>query len=576
MRLVLIFTLLTFNCGAADLVRAQSAAATVQLQDRDFVVNVVDDGAQGSSYVPLDNWIYLAMTRLHALGYVDTAFLGLRPWTRQSIAHMLEQSAEQIQTDPHSDQALSIYFAILREVQPGVEHPAGWKSPLFGLESTYAEMRDISGLPLRDSFHLGQSLVNDYGRPYEQGLNEYSGFSMRAQAGRLSLYVREEYQHAPSAAGYSDSLAQFLSESLDQVPFSPDQRQDTIPAGPIAAAYDSRVVEANLSYQLAGHEISFGKSDHWLGPAEGASMLWGNDAENIYAFEINRVEPLRIPGLSRLTGPFRYDFFVGSLKGHTYPNDPWVHMEKISFKPTKNLEFGFSRMDIWGGKRHAPITVHTFLHSFFSFQNVSLAEKDSTNDPGYRLGTFDVTYRVPHLRDWVTIYTDSVAHDSMNPSSNPNRSGWRPGFYLARFPGLEQLDFRAEASYTDTASWTIQSGQYTYWEGVQRQGPTNKGNLVGDWVGRQGKGGQAWLTWHLTPQQDIQFQYRNAKAATGFIPGGTTQNAFAIEVRKRFQKDVEVLGWAQFERWKAPIYQPGSEQDNTVSVRVTWFPGDAR
>lgn len=576
MRLVLIFTLLTFNCGVADLVRAQSAAATGQPRERDFAVNVVDDGAQSSSYVPLDSWIYPAIIRLHALGYVDTAFLGLRPWTRRSIAHMLERSAEQIQTDTNDDQALPIYFAIFREVQPVMEHAAGWKSPLFELESTYAEMREISGLPLRDSYHLGQSLVNDYGRPYEQGLNGYSGVSMRAQAGRFSLYVREEYQHAPSAAGYSDSLAQFLSEDLDEVPFSPDQQQDTIPAGPIAAANNSRVVEANLSYQLAGHEISFGKSDHWLGPAEGASMLWGNNAENIYAFEVNRVEPLYIPGLSRLTGPFRYDFFAGSIKGHTYPNDPWVHTEKISFKPTKNLEFGFSRMDIWGGKGHAPITLHTFLHSFFSFQNVSSAEKNSTDDPGYRLGTFDVTYRVPHLRDWVTIYTDSVAHDSVNPSSNPNRSGWRPGFYLAHFPGLEQLDFRAEASYTDTPGWTIQSGQYTYWEGVQRQGPTNKGNLVGDWVGRQGKGGQAWLTWHLTPQQDIQFQYRNAKAATGFIPGGTTQNAFAIEVRKRFLKEVEVLGWAQFERWKAPIYQPGLEQDNSVSFRVTWFPREVR
>ena len=99
-------------------------------------------------------------------------------------------------------------------------------------------------------------------------------------------------------------------------------------------------------------------------------MLWSNNAEDIYDFEINRIEPLRIPGLSRLTGPFRYDFFVGSLKGHTYPNDPWVHVEKVSFKPTRNLEFGFSRMVIWGGKGHEPITLHTFLHSFFSVSNV--------------------------------------------------------------------------------------------------------------------------------------------------------------------------------------------------------------
>ena len=42
-------------------------------------------------------------------------------------------------------------------------------------------------------------------------------------------------------------------------------------------------------------------------------------------------------------------------------------MEKISFRPTENLEFGFERSVIWGGKDHEPITLHTFLKSFFSF-----------------------------------------------------------------------------------------------------------------------------------------------------------------------------------------------------------------
>ncbi|MGD0157835.1 MAG: hypothetical protein ABSB50_17230 [Terracidiphilus sp.] len=34
---------------------------------------------QGSVYLPLDNWVYSALDRLHALGYVDTAFLACGP-----------------------------------------------------------------------------------------------------------------------------------------------------------------------------------------------------------------------------------------------------------------------------------------------------------------------------------------------------------------------------------------------------------------------------------------------------------------------------------------------------------------
>jgi hypothetical protein len=557
--------------GAGPGARAQSAGRQAVSADA-FPVSMADEtGAAGSAYVPVDSWMYAALDRLHALGYVDTAYLGLRPWTRLSIACMLEQSADDMRADSGNDEARTIYFALLRAVEPDRRHAASGGA-YATLESVYEELRGMGGTPLRDSFHLGQSVVNDYGRPYENGFNDYSGLSARAGAGRLSLYVRGEVEHAPAAAGYSPTLAEFLSDTVDGIPFAANPVQDTLPEGPIAATGAVRVMEANVSYHLLNHEISFGKSDHWMGPGKGASMLWSNNAEDIYAFEIDRVEPLRIPGLSWLTGPFRYDFFVGSLKGHTYPNDPWVHVEKISFKPTRDLELGFDRMVIWGGKGHEPITLRTFLRSFFSVQNVPVAVKDSRRDPGARFGTFDFSYRIPGLRRWITVYTDSLVHDDVSPISAPQRSGIRPGIYLARFPHCEHLDLRVEAASTDTPVSSAQSGQFLYWEGVQRQGPTNKGFLVGDWVGRQGKGGQAWLTYHLSPREEVQIEYRNAKAASAFIPGGTTQNDFAAEVRKRVMKTIEIYGRVQYERWRAPLYMPGVQSDARAEVRITWFP----
>jgi hypothetical protein len=222
-------------------------------------------------------------------------------------------------------------------------------------------------------------------------------------------------------------------------------------------------------------------------------------------------------------------------------------MEKISFKPTCNLEFGFDRLTIWGGKGHAPITVHSFLHSFFSFQNVTVAEKQSRNDPGARFGTFDLSYRLPFMRNWVTLYTDSLVHDDVSPISAPQRSGVHPGIYLARVPGMEHLDLRLEGASTDTVSSSVASGQFLYYEGVQRQGPTNKGFLVGDWIGREGKGGQAWLTYHLSPQEEVQFTYRNTKNSIQFIPGGTTQNSDEVRVCKRVLKEIEIRGSVQYE-----------------------------
>lgn len=543
---------------------------------------IVHVSTLGSSYVPMDSWMYPALDRLQALGYLDTAFLGLRPWTRLSILHMLQQTADKIEGDTNNDEAREIYLALLHEVSPEFENDYGEHAVHAQVESVYTQMRGISGTPLRDSYHLGQTIINDYGRPYEEGFNNYSGFSAQSEAGRFALYFRGEYQHAPSASGYSPALFQYLSEDIDGIPVATNPNQATIPLGPIASVNTFRVQEAALSYNILNHSISFGKNDHWWGPGQGGAFAFSNNAENIYSFQIDRTEPLRIPLLSRLTGPFRYQFFVGSLKGHTDPNSPWLHGEKVSFKPTENLEFGFERTVIWGGKDHVPITLHSFLKSFFSVQNVSPQEKFSRNDPGARFGTFDFSYRLPYLRKWLTLYTDSLVHDDVSPISAPRRSAIRPGLYLSHFPGIDHLDLRVEAVSTDPVSNSTAQGNFLYYETVQRQGYTNKGMIMGDWIGRQAKGGQAWLTWHLSPKEQVQFSYRNAKASAlnvdsaghpaGFLPGGTTQNDYQFSVVKRIMKQIELNGWVQYEQWNAPLYKSGSQSDTTATFQVTWYP----
>ncbi|MDP9039954.1 MAG: capsule assembly Wzi family protein, partial [Acidobacteriota bacterium] len=446
-----------------------------------------------------------------------------------------------------------------------------WRSASSLLESSYLRLQGITGTPLRDSFHLGQTLSNDYARPYQAGFNSIEGISGTAQAGPLSLYVRAEYQHAPSADGYSPALFNTVS-TIDLVPVASNPVQSTIPKGPIASTDALRIVEANLSYRLLNHQISIGKSDHWLAPTTGGSFLYSNNAENIYAFQIDRTEPLRVPLLSRLTGPFRYEFFVGSLKGHTDPNSPWIHLEKINFKPTANVEFGFSRSTIWGGRGHEPITLHTFLKSFFSFQNVSLAEKQSRYDPGARFGTFDFSWRLPFLSHWLTLYADSLVHDDVSPVDAPRHAGIRPGLYLSEFPGIPRLDLRIEGVTTDPPTSRSNQGQYLYTEYIQAQGYTNKGFILGDAVGREGKGGQAWLTYHLSPQEMVQLSFLNKKNAKDFIPQGTTQNSFDLRLVKRLRPGLELNADLQQEWWKAPVYKTGRQSDTALTVRLTWFP----
>ena len=571
-------------CGAAPVLSAQASQPAVQSAAQHAGV---EDGtlpqtyrpdypmhstrALGSTYIPMDSWMYPALWRLYGLGYLDSAVLGMRPWTRLSVLHMLERTGETIATSPGvaSDEAEQIYLALVSELAPDA---ANTRPAHAELDTVYTRFLGITDTPLHDSWHLGQTIINDYGRPYQAGINNSSGASGRAEYGRFSLYVRGEYQRAPSALGYSTTLGDYLSEQIDLIPIATNPVQATLPIGPLSTINHARLLEATASVHLAGHEFSFGKTDRWWGPAAGGAFAWSNNADNIYAFEINRVEPLHIPLLSRFLGPFRYDFTVGDLQGHTSPRAPWVHAEKVSFKPTGDLEFGFERTVIWGGKDHEPITLHTFLKSFFSVANVTTAEKFSRNDPGARFSSFDFTWRLPYLRDWLTLYTDSLAHDDILPVSAPRRAGIHPGLYLSHTPRLPNLDIRVEAASTDPPTSRSNLGAFLDAEAIQLQGTTNKGQLFGDPIGREDKGGQAWFTYHLSPMENIQFSYRNVKAAKDFIAGGTTQNEYKGEIVKLIGEDLELKGSVQYERWEAPIYRPGVNTDVSVIGQLTWYP----
>jgi hypothetical protein len=517
--------------------------------------------------------------RLYSMGYLDTMFLAARPYTRRSALHILQRSEDAILTgdDTQAQEAQAILNALLNELSDeGITDRSiagGARGRIYGMSSVYTRVQGISGSILNDSFHLGQTFSNDYGRPHNPGFNNITGFSTLAEQGRFSLYVRGEYQHAPSGPGYSQALSSQLS-SLDELDFAPPNApQATIPTGPIAAQNPFRLVEATLSFHLLGHEVSGGKSDAWLGPAQGGAMAWSNNAENIYSFRINRVEPLRIKYLSRLLGPVRYDFIYGSLKGHTYPNDVYTHSEIVAFSPTRDFQFSLQRTIIFGGAGHEPVTLHTFLKGFFDTNDTAVGEKLSRNDPGARFSAFSLSYRLPFARNYLTLYTDSEAHDDIFPISAPRRAAYRPGIYLSQIPGARHLDLRVEAVSTDCSTLACINGSHQYVENaVQRQGYTNKGIIFGDWIGREAKGGQAWLTYHLSGNEWVQLEYMNKKTAKDFIPGGTTQNQFLIDVVKRLRPDIELHASFQHEGWKAPIYLPGAQSNNAFTFQLTFFP----
>jgi hypothetical protein len=532
-----------------------------------------------SPYVPLESWIYPALERLVAEGFIKTAFLGSRPWTRAQCARLVQEAGDWIaESQPSHSEPERLYEMLYAEFHHEFDAMENGGENSAKLESLYTISTEIAGQPVNDSYHFGQTIIDNYGRPYQQGFNSVDGFSAWAAEGRFVIYIRGEYQHAPAAPGLSQQTENLIA-NLDQTP--------VLTASPIPATNQFRLLDAYVATTIGGWNFSFGKQSLWWGQGDGGALLLSNNAPPFYMFRGNRTLPFSLPWILRYLGPMDVDAFIGKLSGVQFPPRPVLHGETLSFKPTKNLEFGFSRLAELGG---APIpgipqvasttpgcalgtgralTIGALFNSYFSPEESNYF--GCNNNPGKRTAGFDFSYRLPFLRDWLTLYTDSLSPDDVSPISAPRRAAVNPGIYLSHFPKLPKLDLRIEGVSTNTPSSSF-NGHFVYNDFFYHDLGTNEGNIIGSWIGREGQGIQGWSTYWLNPRTSLQIGYRHAKVAPDFIPQGETFNDGSVQLSFWIHNDLNINVSTQYEKWLAPVLAPTAQTDWTSTIGISFQP----
>jgi hypothetical protein len=504
----------------------------------------------GSVYVPVDSWVYPAAERLAALTGTQAEVVGMRPWTRSQFSHFLLRAKEM----KHDSEAERLQSTLEHEFAPELES----QTEKLALESVYARATQIAGRPLRDSFHFGQTIVDDFGRPYGEGFNAITGGSGYVQERAGLLYVRGEYQHGASLEGPSAATIATLA-TFDHVTSS----QVLTQGGP--SVDHLRLLDTYAGVSFGRWTGSLGKQSLWWGPATGGAFLESNNAEPIWMARLTNDQPYKIPVL----GKVRVDLFYGKLQGDKYRPHPWLHGEKITLQPIKSIEVGFSRTVVFLGEGR-PFTFSRLWNSYFSVGDNANANLPQ-NDPGDRRAGLDFSWKLPKIP--VTLYSDSFSDDEPSPLSAPTRSCFHPGLYIARFPGaLAKLDLRMEGSYTTSENPSVPQGS-NYWNGTYRDGYTNKGLLIGDTVGRDGVSWQAWSTYWISPRNKVQVSFRNNYISPKFIKGGGTQNSFRTTSNLQLKHNMELELGVQSERIVMPLLTgslaPRYDTSGWAGVRYT-------
>ena len=522
-------------------------------------------GNQGSPYVPLDSWVYPIFDRLIALGYVNTGMVGQRPWTRLECARLLSEASEPFEGPlegkiAESPDVSAMLRALEREFAADGELLVdGGRNVGAHLESVYTRFTGILGKPLTDSEHFGETLTNDYGRPYQEGVNNVTGFSGWATAGRWVAYTRGEYQYAPSGPAYSTPVRNFIAQA-DANPVQPGT--------PIPATSQFQLLDAYVGLNFSNWELTFGQQSIYWGPSRMGALNFSDNAVPIRMIQLNRTTPIILPWIFRYFGPMHLDLFFGNMDGHKFPPSAIFHGEKFSFMPLPNLEVGFSRTVVMGGLGR-PLTMRSVWNSYVSL--TTLANETPSNDPGKRTAGFDVSYRIPIPRYPLSFYVDTLADDNTSPWADWRRAGINTGVYFPKLPGLDKLDLRVEGAYTDVP-FPEPPGKFIYFDGFYHDLYTNKGQLIGNPVGRDGKAIQAWSRYWIGARTHIEFGYRHAQVSPKFVPGGGTINDASVRADFWLHRVWNVNSSVQFEQWSFPILAHGPQTNVTSSVGITYAP----
>jgi membrane-associated phospholipid phosphatase len=535
---------------------------------------------QGSPYVPLDSWIYPALDRLAGMGLIQSAFEGMKPWTRNECVRLLQEASELVEVEGQGGpEADKIYRLLETEFRDELEGHGANSRIRAKVESVYARVTAISGAPLTDGNHFGQTLINDFGRPYQEGFNSVDGFSAWTTAGRWVGYVRAEYQHSPSAPAQPDGARQFIA-SVDNIPGVP-------PATPISSVNRVRLLDAYVGLNFENWQVTFGKQSLWWGPIAGGPLMFSDNAEPLNMFRINRVSPLKLPSILGWLGPIRLEWFLGQFDGHQFVfrtdtgivgqfgrpigRQPFLQGQKISLKPSPNLEFSVSVTTVFAGGP-TPLTLHNLFRSY-SLSNGNVTQpQGNLSDPGDRRSGVDFSYKVPGMRDWLTFYGEAFTEDEFSPLGYPRKSAIYGGIYMPRIPGIPKLDLRLEGGSTVPPDFPGCTGCFYVNNRYPDGSYTNLGNLVGSSLGRAGQGGQAWSTYWLTSRNKIQFNYRHQKVSGQYLPKGGTLNDGGVRADFWVGTAVMLSGSVQYEKWNYPLLDSLPRSNVATTLELSFWP----
>jgi len=397
--------------------------------------------------IPMDSPIYVELETLDGLGYLDTYFSEIRPFSRVEAARLTLEAERNMRME---DKFEPLAVRLTRTLDLQLSEEIGW-------------LRNNTEDNLPNLIHPLQSVEAQY--VYSEGSRRHWMFGpngpINAQEGTPLLPNNDGLQTDPGsneivrASGWA-GFGSFITTYAEGAAAGPLTHN-------IPGTSRGQLLGAEAAASLGNDVISFGQEERWWGTGQFGALSQGDNAKPFYALTFQNIHPRYLPWFLRYLGPGRRQIFLGQLDAsRAFAQHPWIAGHVLVFKPLPYFEFGITREIIFGGRNNDHYNFGGFLGRF-----TGIATGNPANGQTKSQGGIFLKFHIPKLRG-LQIYQEMNGADNLTKEV-PQIGHYMPflavsyqgGIYLPRLTEDGLTDFRIE--YTlNCGGYDVEDGSSLY------------------------------------------------------------------------------------------------------------------
>jgi capsule assembly protein Wzi len=392
--------------------------------------------AEASVNLPLHHWAYEAIDRLTALGMIDGAMVGQKPYSRKEAARYVAQVIERIRAN---------------EIGSDGREPIA--EPL--VERLMAEFRpELKSLGVVERSAKEQSGLVTYGARLQTEVDSFfvgDGQTVRFRENRGGEY------YANGVQNQTDLRAWFEVGDWAAVVAQPKfiSNPKALARGPVTGPQtnfnnqDVFMRELSLKLSFWNVALEVGRGTQWWGQGYHGSMLLTDNAFPLDMIKLGSDEPFRLPWRLRDLGEFKINSFLGQFLGDRDFTYAKLFGLRVSYLPAPWLEIAATRLTQFDGNGRDQSFPKTVFNCYTNPPNQG-GNQDCNEQAmvDFRARIPNVPYLVPFPAG-MQIYGELASEDKWSQYPIPSRAAYLVGLYIPQLFPKDTMDLRIEYADTD-------------------------------------------------------------------------------------------------------------------------------